>query len=184
MPGRKELKGVAHDLLGSFVSRNNDVRGGWGIGELYDHALWNRVQRVEIDLLNLGIAPSGKKFGPMVSQYSDMLSKLCRRKGITRSWIRGARIHIKFGIDPDCYIPYVTQGDPFKCVFEIEDDRGHKYAVQRLGRCLPQWKHQLKQCKENPVSLVLLLILGVVITLGIAILVSSVWWAVSRLVAQ
>ena len=34
MAKSKELKNIASGLYGSFISRNNDVRGYWGVGKL------------------------------------------------------------------------------------------------------------------------------------------------------
>lgn len=38
MPRRSELNGVASDIVRSFVSRNNDLRGYWALGMLCVYA--------------------------------------------------------------------------------------------------------------------------------------------------
>jgi hypothetical protein len=52
MARRKALKNVCSGILGSFVSRNNDCEGYWGMGILYRFAKERGKSDLMIDLLN------------------------------------------------------------------------------------------------------------------------------------
>jgi hypothetical protein len=57
MPSSRKLKSVAAGLLGSFVSRNNDIGGYWGIGVLCrDTAAMGG--KVELNLITRVAAPA------------------------------------------------------------------------------------------------------------------------------
>jgi hypothetical protein len=126
-------------MLEAFVSRNNDVGGYWGMGKLYSHALENNVLSVAIDLIAKSISPHTDEFAGLISQCSAALWQQCEARDIPASWIKDARINItfKFDLKQGQPPPKQTRGDLFECVFEIEDDLGHRYAASRLGWCAP-----------------------------------------------
>jgi hypothetical protein len=136
---RRDLRGAAWGVLSSFVSRNNDVDGYWGIGELYAHALRNTVESVEIDLLSKRIVPHADEFTGMISHYAEMLLQQCQDKRIPIPWIGEAKIHVQFNISPQgrCCPPQSTRGDLFECLLEIKDSLGRGYAAHMVGWCAP-----------------------------------------------
>jgi hypothetical protein len=62
MARRKEFKNIANGLICSFVSRNNDVYGYWGIGKLYSHMLKSKTMTIEINILDIAISPNNNEF--------------------------------------------------------------------------------------------------------------------------
>jgi hypothetical protein len=52
MSPRKNIKGVALGLLGTFVSRNNDIDGYWDIGVLRLYSEKHHLSTLTFDLLN------------------------------------------------------------------------------------------------------------------------------------
>jgi len=62
MGSRKEFKAIAHGLVESFISRNNDVSGYWGIGKLYSHIVSTGVKDLKIDLIQRTIEPKNEEF--------------------------------------------------------------------------------------------------------------------------
>ena len=56
------LKSIGDGILSSFVSRNNDVYGYWGIGKLYNWMLASKSMTIKIDLLKNTIDPTNDEF--------------------------------------------------------------------------------------------------------------------------
>lgn len=73
MARRKEFKTIANGLLSSFISRNNDVYGYWGIGKLYSHMLKSKMMILEIDLINRTIKPENREFDLLIKNFSERL---------------------------------------------------------------------------------------------------------------
>jgi len=88
------LKGAALGVLGSFVSRNNDVDGYWGIGKLYSHALRTDAKTIAIDLVGRTITPPSDEFRSMVSRYSEAFLGQCRKRSIPCAWANTVDIRI------------------------------------------------------------------------------------------
>ena len=70
---KTKLKNIANGLLSSFMSRNNDVYGYWGIGKLCSFILDKKLNSIEIDLINGQIRPINSEFRLLVAQFSDRL---------------------------------------------------------------------------------------------------------------
>lgn len=140
MPRRRELKSVAYALLGSFVSRNNDVAGYWGIGQLRRHALLEGCESVEIDLMHRKMSPARKMFLPMMDTFAHMLSKQLASRSLPPEWVRSAKIWITFDTSSDVPIHFETaeDGEPFYCVIHLEDDAGKFRSAGTGGRCRSQ----------------------------------------------
>lgn len=89
---RQVLKNIAQGLLNSFISRNNDVNGYWGIGKLYTLMLNKSINKVEIDLLNISISPSNDEFQYRISKYSEELLNKLYGKKLNKNIIKSAKI--------------------------------------------------------------------------------------------
>jgi hypothetical protein len=61
---------VANGLAGSFISRNNDVGGYWGLGKLR-----LRFEQINIDLLSKQLSPADGEFQDMVNRYAEWLKR-------------------------------------------------------------------------------------------------------------
>ncbi len=134
MPRRKELRGAAFGLLGSFVSRNNDVSGYWALGKLYKHAVKANASTVCIDLLDLTIAPPNDDFAAMALHFQQRLGAQLKARDLPADWVRAATVCVKFGRarSPDAL------GDVFNCIVVITDDEGRKRHAIANGTC---WMH-------------------------------------------
>ncbi len=139
MARRKEILNIAHGLLGSFISRNNDINGYWALGLLYKHVLEN-----EADTITLDIFDRKENLRPPLplqisSNYRRLLLRMCTARQIPPSWIKKAVIEIAFDIaDPvDRRIWQTSYGEPFSVDVFITDDRGKKYLSHAKGRCKP-----------------------------------------------
>lgn len=139
MPRRRELAAVASGLLGSFVSRNNDVGGYWAIGKLYRHAIENDAPRVVIDLMAKTMAPSAAEFEGMVSHYAEVFGQQCNARHLPADWVAQVQVWIRFDVAPnDPLAPSHSEREtPFECVVAIEDDLGRTHTAQHQGWCAP-----------------------------------------------
>ena len=139
MGRRREFKGVAHGVVGSFVSRNNDVGGYWGIGKLYTHALRNNVHGIDIDLLARNMSPFGEEFRNTLGTYAELFLKHCHARRLASKWVVSARARIDFNLSAGDRRapPQGARGDLFDCFVEIKDDLGHIHTAHSLGWCSP-----------------------------------------------
>lgn len=136
MPRRRELKAIANGVLSSFISRNNDVSGYWGLGKLYRHALNHDISCIEIDLIQDCMHPAGEEFDPMVQFYAYMLRRLQARLGMPSLWLVEARLVITFGASSQPATK-ATWGQPFESELVIKDDLGRGWSVSLMGWCAP-----------------------------------------------
>lgn len=137
MARRKELKNIASGLYGSFISRNNDVAGYWGIGKLCLHAQQSSVQIVRLDLLGKSIIPASSEFSKLASGYNSILKKHLSARGISEDWLASATIEIDFKPEPPSgkYIPVATWGSLFKLAVNIADDVKKNHTVAGHSYC-------------------------------------------------
>jgi hypothetical protein len=84
---QRSAQPLAAGLYGSFISRNNDVAGYWGIGKLCLLAQQRRTTIVRLDLVAGSIAPESAEFAKLVSGYVAMLKTHLSARKIPESWI-------------------------------------------------------------------------------------------------
>lgn len=139
MPRRRELRGVADGLLGSFVSRNNDVDGYWALGKLLLFALARREPRVVLDLVAGELRPPGDRFVRMAARYREMLLRHVEGRRLSARSVAGALLEVSFGPDPAAAPAVDAPGGtrPFTCRLVITDDRGGTHEASRTGWCRP-----------------------------------------------
>ena len=92
MARRRELNDVADGLLNSFISRNNDVYGYWGIGKLYSQMLRTISLKINIDLIDKTISPSNDEYLLLISDFSNRLYFLIDRKKLHKKHVTKAEI--------------------------------------------------------------------------------------------
>src|SRR5689334_7137532 len=91
------LKGIANGLLGTFVSRNNDIGGYWGIGILRSYAGSRNEPEVKIDLLNA--EPNPNPHSPITTakeKYRQWLINALSKAGIDTDKLERAEISLRF----------------------------------------------------------------------------------------
>lgn len=121
-------------LLGSFVSRNNDVDGYWALGKLYKHALETNAPTVCVDLVRLAITPPNDSFAAMALHFQQLLAGQLKARCLPVNWVRAATVCVEFGRKKSNTSP----GDLFNCVVMISDDRGREHLAAANGAC---WIH-------------------------------------------
>lgn len=135
MARRKELKSIANDLISSFISRNNDVNGYWGIGKLYSFMLEQEELKIEIDLIERSISPQNIEFAKIISIYSEWLQTQVENRGLKNEYLKSAKMELLgFSNDFTSHDAYFAP-HRINCNMVIEDDRGQKYSISKSVRC-------------------------------------------------
>ena len=135
MRGRRALKGLAYGFVESFVSRNNDVQGYWGIGKLYREALEQSASSVTIDLINQSVRPIGPAVGAIQSHYAGRLDRMALAAGVSLS---EAEVIVQFGTFGSHAPPRShSYGDAFVCTVSLVGSNGFTCKAARTGFCSP-----------------------------------------------
>lgn len=138
MTRRKELEGIIHDFTASFVSRNNDIHGYWGIGKLYKLAINNKTAIVEIDLLSKKITPKAPNLNLAVTEMSISLFKKLEKLRLPKPCLTQAIIKLEFEQAEDESKPFARyMGAPFTCTMTTTDDLGRVRTTSLQGRSHP-----------------------------------------------
>jgi hypothetical protein len=135
-----KLRGIAINILGSFVSRNNDVDGYWAIGRLYDVARECRTGIVTVNLLSKTIEPCGTQwdFSRMLDKYASMLGIHLEKVRVPADSLTKGAIRLSFdSAVTDARPPSYLSGLPFRCTFELGDNAEHLLSVSHLGVARP-----------------------------------------------
>jgi hypothetical protein len=134
---RKELKNIVSGMYGSFISRNNDVAGYWGIGKLCLLAQQHETRTVRVDLLAKTIIPASLEFSKLVAGYFSILQRHLSTRRIPENWITSATIELDFKPEhpQGKHIPIATWGSIFKLTVTITDDTKKNHAVHGYSYC-------------------------------------------------
>ncbi len=138
MPSSRALKGLASGLIETFVSRNNDVSGYWGIG-LIQRELEGRPDTVvELDLLHGRATPDGPIARELVAHYSAYLSESLARAGFAQSAVTAAKVLVEFGTFGEASAPDLGAiGSPFNCKAVLASRSGKVFLAVRAGQSRP-----------------------------------------------
>jgi len=135
MARRKEFQTIADGLICSFVSRNNDVYGYWGIGKLYSHMLSFKSMKLKIDLVNRKIEPNNEEFGILISEYSERLLIQIKRRGINQGFLKSAEMTlIGYPDEPSPYFGRIAPNRVY-CKLVITDDLNKQHSSEANTWC-------------------------------------------------
>ncbi|MEO3738791.1 hypothetical protein [Kosakonia sp. WA-90] len=139
MARRRELQGIANALTGSFVSRNNDFKGYWSIGQLKSLAINNGLTSITFSLSTLKISTVCDLLSFITHHYADMLESLLIKQQVPERWVKEASITIDFNADAEHIQLHecLTAGEPFQCSCQIIDDNFRNYSSIIYGLCAP-----------------------------------------------
>jgi hypothetical protein len=145
---RKELNNIASGLYGSFISRNNDVGGYWGVGKLCLLAQQHETNIVRLNLLAESISPVSAEFSRLVAGYHTFLQKHLTARHIPKKWVTSAIIELDFKVVYPLgkRIPIVTWGSLFKLTVTITDDMSKNHTITGYSYCGPH--SQKKESKS------------------------------------
>ncbi|WP_201917435.1 hypothetical protein [Aquimarina mytili] len=128
---RKLLKNIANGILGSFISRNNDVNGYWGIGKIYSLMIISESLEIEIDLIRKAISPSNDELNLLVSHYSDYLFDQLSKQEIQRSNLSQAKIIIVGNPNNPCLSLGRLAPHKMNCKITIIDNLNIAYTLEK-----------------------------------------------------
>ncbi|MDA7419596.1 hypothetical protein [Tritonibacter multivorans] len=111
MGRRKDLQGLCNDLLGSFVSRNNNLDGYWALGKLQ-----RALEEPAEDRLLFDLKPGGRvpiSFQQLNRDWQANLAAQCRRRGLPLDWIAKAELAARrvSSMQLECTLTIVTDLD-------------------------------------------------------------------------
>lgn len=130
-------RNIAAGLLGSFVSRNNDVGGYWALGLLYAES---DELRMRLDLLARTAMPDGVAATTVARNYGELLRRAMEREGIEQGELVGAAVELRFAtlaMPPPFH--YQAEGDPFACTITLRTSSGQVVTREAYERC---WRQQ------------------------------------------
>ena len=136
MAGVKALKGIAHGLLGTFVSRNNDIGGYWGLGVLRLFAERNALSEINIDLLGETFDSLHSTVAATEATYVEWFGQAIAKKGIDARNLAKAEINLRFSTLEE--FPDVVRdprGEPYLCTITIVRGNGITDIVSKIGCC-------------------------------------------------
>lgn len=135
MTRRAVLQGVANNLASSFVSRNNDIGGYWGLGMLYIYCQENSQRKVTFALAPPGSLVEIEPLAAIVVTYATALKRLMHKNGVPERWLSAASVEIEFDVKER---PYPLCADPsFLCQVQLTTDNGRIYRGLAAGYCRP-----------------------------------------------
>jgi hypothetical protein len=134
---RSELQNIANGLLGTFVSRNNDIDGYWGLGMLRSFADSTGVQQLTIDLLETNAQPH--VIESCKQRFRDWLRQALEKQSASVESLTTAQIKVSFFSTFESFPSLVkdTRGLPYECFVEIRVGTGTTSNATKLGVCAP-----------------------------------------------
>jgi len=125
MASRKHLQNICMGLLNSFVSRNNDVHGYWGIGKLYSLMLDSFHSTIEINILEKSMSPEDSHFNFMIDIYHSKLIQQLAKSQLEIDFVEKANIILtNTGVKSKLEFGLAL----IRCKLEIEDELGKIYS--------------------------------------------------------
>lgn len=132
----RNLNNVAAGLLGTFMSRYNDIAGHWAMGILRaDHPGGSGT--TTLSLLERRAVPASPATALAVENYALRLQAMLAHHALAPGHLLAAQIRIEF--DAAVQIPRWRSvswyGEPFRCTVTLTDVRGTVRTVSGVGRC-------------------------------------------------
>jgi hypothetical protein len=139
MAGSRALRGIANGLVDTFVSRNNDVSGYWGIGQIQHELEGLAIAVAELDLLNGDAVPDGPVGRALIAHYSGYLAEKLGKSRLGPLDVTEAKVIVEFGAfgEAASYDHLGIPGAPFNCKVLLAGRNGRVYSAMRAGRSRP-----------------------------------------------
>ncbi|ENW17113.1 Uncharacterised protein [Acinetobacter haemolyticus] len=142
MLNTRDLKGLACGLADTFISRNNDIQGYWGIGMLHLELKNRGETHVELNLLSEQGVPNGVASDAAASRYSTYLANRLAGRPLA-----SALITVEFGSFGGYPEPqFSSSGHPFVCIVRLVSATGKEYSCARTGR---SWPHSSREIRSS-----------------------------------
>lgn len=147
MARRKQLKGIAGNIVQWCLSRNFDHEGYWAVGQLYAYTQENGTNEYVIDLVNEYVPNevTDIRFSGATKLLSGTLHSELDSLKIPDWWVKEAKIIFTFNTDYQKKYHLFASGlggKPAMCLVEITTDLGKTYTKE--GGC-NVWVHNPKK---------------------------------------
>lgn len=137
MTRRGELKDVSAGLLGSFVSRNNDVDGYWGLGLLRTLADRSGLNLLRFDLKAGSAEPDDPVALRIAQTYGDKFKHHLARRRIPSDVVVKAEITVQFELDTTPIAVARACEKPARCTVFLLDRRNREHRGSTSTTCAP-----------------------------------------------
>lgn len=135
MPRRKQLKNIAYGLLSSFISRNNDVNGYWGIGKLFALMENSANYCIQIDLISKSMIPADDEFERLIDEFSNKLQRHLKSVDFSHEHLAEARIILTGYSNEHNMLSEPTALHRVNCLFKLTDDVGTTHSAEKNIWC-------------------------------------------------
>jgi hypothetical protein len=136
MPSSRAFRGIAAGIAESFISRNNDLGGYWGIGMLLRSAMRRKRQDVRLDLITGKCDPELRGFKAMSAAYRTLLTAQLDSLHMPGDRMRSATLRASFDSDhPKASMARAS----YRCVCRVEicDSHDKIHVAERQTWCEP-----------------------------------------------
>ena len=140
MAKREQFWQVARGVLTSFASRNNDIRGYWGVGVLARLAKELRLPVVQLPLFPSPVESTEPVFSAISVRYGSLLVSKLAAAGIPLAWLSSADLVFQYPAPGPHARPANASiaEQPFACQLDVTDERQHRRSFVYSGWCWPQ----------------------------------------------
>ena len=140
MAKRSQFWQVARGVLTSFASRNNDVRGFWGIGVLARITQNQGLGQIELPLYPTPLRSPEPVLSALATRYADLLAAKLLMAGVPAAWLASAKLVFSFpaAAPTQHHLGASAPGQPFECRLEVTDERQCFKSFAWSGWCWPQ----------------------------------------------
>lgn len=120
MGRRCQFQGISHDVLETFLSRNNDLGGYWALGQYRLFLEVTEQRQIEFRLVAGVTQPENGSFEFAAKFYNNAILRMMRSNAMPHSWL--ADVFITLAI--------IDQAE-IHCDLTILSDLGKRYRSER-----------------------------------------------------
>lgn len=126
MVRRLQFKGICHDVLDTFASRNNDIGGYWALGLYRAFLESTEAQQLLLGLKAGTTSPEDLKFNASAIYYRDEISRMMDANGMPRNWFADGVVRFS-----------IIGAETVRCEIEIVSDLGRIYRDSTIVTVRP-----------------------------------------------
>lgn len=119
MPRRKQFKGICHDILGTFVSRYNDLNGYWALGQYVAYLERRGKHQLQLKLGNEIGVPDNSSAVVAARYYRGAVLRMMNAQAMPEAWLADGAITFS-----------IVASSQAACEIEIVCDLGRTYRSQ------------------------------------------------------
>jgi len=152
MSRRTEHSNLSYALLGTFVSRNNDVDGYWAIGRLRAESERLASPILLLDILKGTSQPDARDSRIVASFYREWIRTRIE-KFTNPAAVAAVLVRLDFTPDAPLKVSRETStyGKPYMCEVSVVSTTGGTRTSSHIGRCAPHDPHREHRSTRAPV---------------------------------